>query len=248
METIVKIIARYANWIYATVAVVGLWYLREAWLARKERRRSLFSLEREMAENRIYSIYGVAFILLVVLGATYMTVRKVSPAVEAGSKEPSPAEMVASPTPLFLLATPTGAPTATPTPRPSPTRRRRPTRRPAPPPITHTPAPPPVKRPACSNPAAMLLEPGDGAVVSGVVTVKGTAAIPNFQYYKLEFGAGDNPHQWSFILNGKSPVSNGVLGTWNVAGLPPGRYTLRLVVVDMTGNYPTPCITHITVK
>ncbi len=248
METIVKTIARYADWIYGAIAVVALWYLREAWLARKERRRSLFSLEREMAENRIYSIYGVAFILLVILGTTYMMVRKVSPAVEAGKQEPSPAELVASPTPLFLLATPTAAPTVTPTPQPSPTRRRRPTRRPAPPPITPTPAPPPVKPPACPNPVARLLEPGDGAVVKGVVTVKGSAAIPNFQYYKLEFGPGDNPRQWSFIMSGKTPVPNGVLGQWNVAGLPPGRYTLRLVVVDVTGNYPTPCVTHITIK
>jgi hypothetical protein len=43
-------------------------------------------------------------------------------------------------------------------------------------------------------------------------------------------------------------VAGGVLGTFNSGSYPAGTYTLRLVVVDQTGNYPTPCQVTITVQ
>ena len=247
MNTVIQTVAHYSRWIYGIVAVLGLWYLRAAWLAHKERKRSIFTLEREMALNRTYNIYVVAIFLALVLAFTYFVTKKVSPVVAEKSHEASPEELLATPTPLFRLQTPTPVPTATPTPSPTPARKKRPTRRFIPPPATATPAPPPVKPPACPNPGVKIVEPGDGATVKGVVVVKGTAAIPDFQYYKLEFGPGDNPKNWSFINSWKTPVSNGVLAQWNVAALPPGRYSLRLVVVDKRGNYPQPCVTHINI-
>jgi hypothetical protein len=39
-----------------------------------------------------------------------------------------------------------------------------------------------------------------------------------------------------------------VLETFNSGAYPAGTYTLRLVVVDQTGNYPEPCRVTITVR
>jgi hypothetical protein len=85
--------------------------------------------------------------------------------------------------------------------------------------------------------------PEVNAHVGGVVEVRGTANIENFWYYKIEFAAGANPSDWYWIGpdGGKNPVEGGVLLTWDTAGLSPGEYSLRLTVVDKTGNYPPPC-------
>jgi len=45
-----------------------------------------------------------------------------------------------------------------------------------------------------------------------------------------------------------SPVSGGVLETFNSDAYPAGTYTLRLVVVDQTGNYPPPCRVTVIVQ
>ena len=67
-------------------------------------------------------------------------------------------------------------------------------------------------------------------------------------YYKLEFGAGTNPSVWSYFDGGENPVQGGRLGSLNAETLPPGTYSIRVVVVDNTGNYPPPCQTTIKVK
>lgn len=88
-------------------------------------------------------------------------------------------------------------------------------------------------------------------VVQGNVPVRGTASNPSFQYYKIEVGPGANPkeHEWTVVGQlHQSAVSNGVLETFNSNAYPVGTYTLRLVVVDQTGNYPEPCRVTITVR
>ena len=86
-------------------------------------------------------------------------------------------------------------------------------------------------------------------VVTGNVPVRGTANLDNFEYYKIEIGQGRDPAQWTVVGQlHYSPVSGGVLETLNSGAYPPGTYTLRLVVVDRTGNYPAPCLVTITVQ
>ena len=86
-------------------------------------------------------------------------------------------------------------------------------------------------------------------MLKGVVQIRGTANIGNFQFYKLEFGVGDNPQAWSFIGDdvGREPVVDDVLLTWDTSKIPPGVYTLQLTVVDITGNYPPPCQVKVSV-
>jgi hypothetical protein len=92
-----------------------------------------------------------------------------------------------------------------------------------------------------------ISEPGDGATVSGVIQLVGSANIPDFEYYKFEFrgsGFGD----WTFIQRFDQPISGGILGAWDTRSVPPGEYEFRLVVVDKTGNYPPPCTLHLIVQ
>jgi hypothetical protein len=40
----------------------------------------------------------------------------------------------------------------------------------------------------------------------------------------------------------------GVLGSWNSDTVPPGEYEFRVVVVDLTGNFPDPCAIRLLVQ
>jgi hypothetical protein len=81
-----------------------------------------------------------------------------------------------------------------------------------------------------------------------MVPVLGTAVHEAFQFYKLEYGIGERPDNWSYFDGGERPVGDGRLGTLNAGALPPGTYSIRIVVVDSTGNFPPPCQTTIVIR
>jgi hypothetical protein len=87
--------------------------------------------------------------------------------------------------------------------------------------------------------------------VQGNVSIRGTANVDGFQYYKIEAAPGAKPadNQWTVVGQlHYNPVSGGVLETFNSGAYPAGTYTLRLVVVDRTGNYPEPCRVTVVVQ
>ena len=86
-------------------------------------------------------------------------------------------------------------------------------------------------------------------VIAGQVTIRGTAQIDQFQFYKLEYGLGENPQQWNSIGDiHRSPVADGALGVWDTAGFPNGVFKLRLTVVDASGNFPAPCEVRVIIQ
>jgi hypothetical protein len=85
------------------------------------------------------------------------------------------------------------------------------------------------------------------AILKGTVEIRGSANIDNFDYYKFEFRS-EGATEWSFIQDFKQPVADGILGSWNTAGLPAGNYRFRLVVVRKDGNYPEPCEVNVTIE
>ena len=241
MTVFLQFLTDNARFIYGAVALVGLYFLYRAIVLRRERRSAVFPLEREVAMARLYRLFGVATILLLILGGTWAASNLLLPEIETkapeGAATPDILVLIDTPTPTPLP--PTATPTVTATPKPKPTRK------PAPrPQNTPTPA---IIAPACPTAGVSIVAPGVGQTLGGPVTLVGTANIANFQYYKLEWSSAAAPDQWHWFAGAETPISNGVLGVFDPALVAPGAYTLRLVVVDATGNFPAPCTVQVIV-
>jgi hypothetical protein len=211
----------------------------------------VFSLERERAVRELQNIFSIALILLLIMGLTYFTsttlAEAVAPLVEQAR---NPTTVVAVPptptnTPLAILATNTPAPllataTLTFTENLTPTAPVLEVTEVVEPP-TATPAPPPAEVAAsCADQRALIASPGSGQTLSGVVTVVGTASHEQFQYYKVEYAPAGS-QGFNYLDGGNSPVINGALITFDTTAIANGSWTLRLIVVDATGNFPDPC-------
>ncbi len=98
---------------------------------------------------------------------------------------------------------------------------------------------------------AVITSPRGPVVVRGSVLISGTAAHPEFDYYKVEYAPGANPKEDQWVLIGSThaaPVVDGLLETWHTVGLvPDGTYSLRLRVVRRDGNYDEYIVRQITV-
>ena len=83
-----------------------------------------------------------------------------------------------------------------------------------------------------------ITSPELGAELRGLVEIMGSASVPNFQFYKVEFGVGPNPSDWAVIgsLHDR-PVINSLLEVWDTTRLPDGVYTLRVQGVRQDGNW-----------
>ena len=244
MTVLLRLIAANAQYIYALCALVALYYLRVALLARRDRRSAIFPLEREVASSRTYRAFGIALLLAAVMGIAWAATNRLLPRLEqiAVLTTPTPDRIILIDTPTPTLAPPTltptsTAPTSTPRPLRTPTLELRP---------TATKAPPLVQLPSCPNPGAAIAGPGVGQLISGAVQVTGSASIDRFQFYKLEWSPAA-AEQWNWFAGSDKPVVGGVLGVFNGGGLPSGAYVIRLVVVDATGNYPSPCTVQVVV-
>ena len=80
MAIVLKLIHDYGVWLYGVAAIVALFLLRAAVLARRERLQATFSLEREAARNREYSIMTIAAVVIVIMAGVYLLDRVVIPA------------------------------------------------------------------------------------------------------------------------------------------------------------------------
>jgi hypothetical protein len=248
MEQVLRLIADYQWWIYGLFGLILLFYLRRALVARREGARSIFKLEQEQARIRYRRSVVISALILLIMAAVFALSNPLLPSPVATS-EPTPtvtsgplAASTLTPTPPPPTITPTATATLV---RPTPPIRPSFTPDVA---VTDTPV---VRPPACPDPNVRLTSPGANQVVQGNFAIRGTANIANFQYYKVEVGPGTNPgeHQWTVVGQLRYvPVVGGVLETFNGGAYLPGTYTLRLVVVDQTGNYPPPCQVTVLVQ
>lgn len=107
---------------------------------------------------------------------------------------------------------------------------------------------PSLAAPAPQQTLVQITSPEINAQVRGMVPIMGSALVPNFQFYKVEFGVGPNPAQWAIIGDMHSqPVVNGQLEIWDTTRLPDGVYSLRLHAVRMDGNYGEFIVRHIAI-
>lgn len=86
-----------------------------------------------------------------------------------------------------------------------------------------------------------ISEPESGDVISGVVTIRGTATHEAFLRYEVAFSRGAD---WIVFAEGDQPVVDGALAIWDTtvgqpgnAVFPDGAYQLRLRVVRQDHNY-----------
>ncbi|MGD8624008.1 MAG: hypothetical protein PVF47_00305 [Anaerolineae bacterium] len=247
MDRVLQLIADYQWWIYGILGIILVFFVRRALMARREGARSIFKLEQEQARVRYTRSVALSAVVLILIAAVFVLGNPVLPSPEPTTPEPALTEttgpLVASTlTPTPPPATATSTPTATVV---------RPTR---PRPNTPTPegdgTPTPIVRPAtCPDPNVRITSPGQNQVIQGNFAIRGTANHGEFQYYKVEVGQGRDPGGWTVVGQlHYTAVSGGVLETFNASAYAPGTYTLRLVVVDQTGNYPQPCRVTITVQ
>lgn len=235
MADVIQLIVDYAIWLYVLCGLGVLIYLRSILLARREQKAALFTLEREAASSRAARSLVGMFIFISLAGLIFFVEEMLAPRLpETVEQDDETAiETVFLSTPTSDAPTPTMAP-PTPTPEPPPTATRR---------IFPTPAPTPTATPLpvadCSN-IAQITSPRVNATLSGQVSIYGTAAAPDFNFYKIEYHReGEPANAWHSISDvHRNQVTNGLLDVWNVSTFPPGNYRLKLTVVDITGNYP----------
>jgi hypothetical protein len=79
--------------------------------------------------------------------------------------------------------------------------------------------------------------PLDGQTLAGVIPVRGSASIPDFAHYLVEYGESFEPGAWGVVAGPVGqPVVDGELAQWNVAALAKdGPHVLRVVAVDRQG-------------
>jgi penicillin-binding protein 1C len=83
----------------------------------------------------------------------------------------------------------------------------------------------------------VILDPALGGHVKEIVSIHGNARSGDFNFYRLEYGEGLNPSAWSMIGGDHhNQIDNNVLEFWDVRGLKDGLYTLKLSVVEHSGN------------
>jgi len=90
----------------------------------------------------------------------------------------------------------------------------------------------PTEKSDPNNLPVLITSPAWGSSVKGIVTVIGRATSGEFESYRLEYGDGTSPTDWTVIQESTSPVADSTLGTWDTSSLTSGTYTLRLVVKD----------------
>lgn len=90
--------------------------------------------------------------------------------------------------------------------------------------------------------AVNLQRPIAFEALRGTVVIRGTAAPPGLDFFRLQYGEGLNPTHWVSLGDEvHRAVEDGVLGTWDTASLN-GLFTLQLVVVDEEGRVKTAAI------
>ena len=97
---------------------------------------------------------------------------------------------------------------------------------------------PVVAAPLTQQAQVEITSPELGAEIRGLTPIMGSASLPDFQYYKVEFGVGPSPSQWAVVgALHQAPIVNGQLEVWDTTALPDGVYSIRLRVVKKDGNY-----------
>jgi hypothetical protein len=249
MGFFVQLLANYSGLIYIALIIGVVFYLREIFSARQELQQSLYTLEREAANSRLWRGIVMLFLLGLIAVAIFVMSNVVAPGLATDTDR-------VTPTPPFILTTTTPTPTFQPTPTRTPRPPTLPPGTPAPtiegaPTATLSPTPPPLPSASCPDPNVQIVAPIAGQAFSGAIQIRGTADAPNFAFYKFTLSgpATNNVTQTAGDVV-RTPMRDGVLGAIDTTNLvtSPGVYVLGLVVVDNTGNELPHCTVPIVIQ
>ncbi|MEJ2013319.1 MAG: hypothetical protein P8X64_13970 [Anaerolineales bacterium] len=225
MEEFVLGVEELQSWIYLILGLAGLVYALLVLRAYRDLRSSVFSLERERATRRITRSGAMLVLIAAGLGVTFVISTFASPAIPASAR----------PTPL-----PTVSLLASPQPGPGVVEQSFATATPI--------AASAIDGVGCENQLATIRSPEMNSTVRGEIEFRGTADIPNFAFYKLEYHDLRPESTWLAIWASNAPVCESgcsedgdLLGTWDTTLVNPGQYAVQLVVTDTQGNAPMPC-------
>lgn len=224
MEKALQFFKIYEIWIYGILTILAIWQLRKFANAWNELRGTVFGMEREAAQARLNQAATILVLVIVMAVAEFTLVSIVIPSMPGASPLPTAT--------LDLLATHTA--TLAPTPGEG---------------EEVGPTPTPAELPAaegCIPGQINLTAPLNGDQVTGVITLRGTANIPNFGFYTYEI-ARPGEAIWLPVQVGRQPIVNDVLGVWDTTALEGGDYMLRLVVTDNVGTAISPCAIQVRV-
>jgi hypothetical protein len=251
MEIIPQLISRYSIVLYAVCAIACGYFVFTGMASLRELRRAVFRLERNAVVTRAVSAMLKA-LLCVIIGAAIYVVTTMVPTSRAnlipgaatgtpsGIKLPTSmptavitsgqALMTASFTPTITFVGTTTAISGS---------------------VQSAVSQPPTLSSEmmadCTSPKAQITNPAPGEHVTGIYTVRGTAALDPGSWYKLEIltpGAA----QYAQLGRGEASVSNDILfANFNTGSLAPGTYPFRLVIVGADGNARAFCRIPITI-
>jgi hypothetical protein len=224
MAAVLSFFIRLAPLIFLLIALGALFGLRQLLRARAEMHAAAYGLEREVAQRH----YNQAISALVLVGllalAEFALIVFLVPNIPALSRlATATINPLTTPTGTFPLSALENATSGTPGSTPT------------------------VVTMGCILGQIDITFPKAGDQVQGSITLKGTANVPNFGFYKYEF-AQIGSDTWATILASRKAVQDGELGNWDTSAIPTGDYQLRLVVTDNKGNELPACIVPLRIK
>jgi hypothetical protein len=223
LNSVLRGLVTYSVGIFIILILTILVYARRFALALREWQKSVFGLERSLAQRKLVkSTIGLTLLLLLIIGE-FLIVTVVGPQMPS-------IELAMTPT-IDPFATATSTLTAEergPTPIPTPTIGQE------------------SLVSECVEGVIEITSPGEGETVSGTVELIGSVNVENFGSYKYEYSQ-TGAVSWTTIAAGNQLRLDESLGFWYTSSLTPGTYLLQLVPLDNTGAEMTPCIISVEV-
>ncbi len=90
---------------------------------------------------------------------------------------------------------------------------------------------------------ARLDAPTNGQSSTGQISVYGRAAAAHFVRYRLAYGPGAAPTQWTDFYTATTPITEGLLGQFNATSFAEGEWSILLQVTDRAGKTASDAVT-----
>jgi len=223
LNSVLRGLATYSVGIFFILALGILIYMRNFLMGLREWQKSVFGLERSLAQRKLVrATTGLTLLILLVIGefllATVVVPQMPSVAAEATPTIDPFATLTATLSAAEQGATP--VPTAT------------------------------IGQESliseCIEGVTEITSPANGETVSGTVELIGSVNIENFGSYKYEFST-TGAVSWTTIAAGNTLKLDENLGFWYTSSLTPGDYLLQLVPLNNAGEEMVPCIITVEV-